>query len=82
MASTTPSTKNENSPSGREPQEDVKQPGSLYKIDAIPGKGKALVALQTITPGTLIISEPPLITTAVIKSGETIEKDLAQHLHT
>lgn len=67
---------------GTQPNNGTKQQSKLYKQDTIPGKGKALIAIQRITPGTLIISEPPLITTAVIKSGETIEKDLAQHLRT
>ena len=53
---------------------------SLYKIASIPGKGKSLIALQKITPGTLILSEAPLITTDVILSGETIESDLARAL--
>ena len=64
------------------PEQPTATPTTLYKLQAIPGKGKALVATQLITPGTQIISEPPLITTAVIKSSDTIEKDLASHLRT
>lgn len=54
--------------------------GSLWKLDAIPGKGKALIATQDIAPGTLILSDPPLITTECITSEETTEKDLGRAL--
>jgi hypothetical protein len=52
----------------------------LFTIEAIPGKGKGVLATWTITPGTLILSEAPLITTDVITSMETTEKDLARAL--
>lgn len=52
----------------------------LWKLEPIPGKGKGLVATRDISPGTLILSDPPLITTDVITSVETTEKDLAQSL--
>jgi SET domain len=36
---------------------------TLWKIAAIPGKGLGLLATQDITPGTLLLSESPLLTT-------------------
>jgi len=53
---------------------------TLWRVDAIPGKGKGLFATQSIAPGTLILSDPPLITTDCITSMETTEKDLARAL--
>lgn len=49
-------------------------------METIPGKGKGLIATRDISPGTLILSDSPLITTDVIKSVETTERDLAQAL--
>jgi hypothetical protein len=48
----------------------------LFTIEAIPSKGKGLVASKAIPAGTLLISEPPLFTTASLTNAETIEKDL------
>lgn len=66
--------------SGNSEQSD--QVRQLFKLDSISGKGKALIALHHITPGTLLISEPPLLTTDVILNADTIEQDLARHLRT
>ncbi|CAG8974815.1 hypothetical protein HYALB_00000429 [Hymenoscyphus albidus] len=52
----------------------------LFTIESIPDKGKGVIAAQDITPGTLLISEPPLLTTAVITSIPTTEADLARAL--
>lgn len=52
----------------------------LWRLDAIPGKGKALIATEDIAPGTLILSDPALITTECITSEETTEKDLGRAL--
>ncbi|KAI0994927.1 hypothetical protein K3495_g13254 [Podosphaera aphanis] len=38
----------------------------LWKVQETPGKGFGLIAQQCILPGTLILSEAPLITTACI----------------
>lgn len=58
----------------------TKPVSSLWRLDTIPGKGKGLIATQNITPGTLILSDSPLITTECITSIETTEKDLARAL--
>lgn len=55
---------------------------SLWRLDTISGKGEALIATQDIAPGSLILSDPPLITTDCITSEETTEKDLARALRT
>ncbi|KAM0720003.1 hypothetical protein Q7P37_004138 [Cladosporium fusiforme] len=47
-----------------------------YTIRPIPGKGKGLVATQTVKPGETILSEPPLFTTASLSNPATFEKDL------
>lgn len=52
----------------------------VWRLESIPGKGKGLIATRDISPGTLILSEPPLITTDVIQSIETTEQDLARAL--
>jgi hypothetical protein len=52
----------------------------VWRLESIPGKGKGLIATRDISPGTLILSEEPLITTDVIKSIETTEQDLAAAL--
>ncbi|KAK4901268.1 hypothetical protein LTR27_001825 [Elasticomyces elasticus] len=44
----------------------------------IPGKGKGLLATTTLSPGTLLISEPPLFTTSFLTTPSTIEKDLSK----
>lgn len=66
-----PSSKN-----GFEPE------NNLWEVTDIPGKGKGVVALTDIEPGTLVISEKPLITTDVITSYETVDKDIARYLKT
>ena len=43
---------------------------SLWTIETISGKGKGLIAAQDITPGTLILSEEPLITTECVTSPD------------
>ncbi|KAH8664377.1 hypothetical protein BX600DRAFT_512419 [Xylariales sp. PMI_506] len=48
----------------------------LFTIEAIPSKGKGLVAQKPIPAGTLLISEPPLFTTATLTNPATFEKDL------
>jgi hypothetical protein len=53
---------------------------TLWRLDTIPGKGRGLLATRDISPGTLILSDRPLITTDVIISIETTEKDLARAL--
>ena len=53
---------------------------ALWRMETIPGKGKGVIATRDISPGTLILSDPPLITTAVIQSIETTEQDLARAL--
>ncbi|RDW82478.1 putative set-containing protein 5 protein [Coleophoma cylindrospora] len=52
----------------------------LFTIQDIPGKGKGLIASQTIAPGTCILSESPLFTTENIRSIETTERDLAKEV--
>lgn len=49
----------------------------LFTLQTLPGKGKGLVASQTILPGTCLISENPLFTTAEIKTGD-VEKELVR----
>ena len=49
---------------------------SPFELKDIAGKGKGLVATRSIFPGTLIISEAPLFTTASLKNPSTFEKDL------
>lgn len=53
-----------------------KNENSLWEIKSIAGKGKGIVAIQDITPGTLLLSEEPLITTECITS---IDFDLAEY---
>ena len=53
---------------------------ALWRMEAIPGKGKGVIATSDIPAGTLVLSDPPLITTAVIQSIETTEQDLARAL--
>jgi hypothetical protein len=50
----------------------------LFTLQDIPGKGKGLVATHDIQPGTLLISETPLLTTESLQDANTIEKDLAK----
>lgn len=47
-----------------------------YVLQPIPGKGKGLIATHAIRPGELILSEPPLFTTASLTDPATFEKDL------
>lgn len=54
----------------------IPQETTLYTVTPIPGKGKGVLATQSITPGTEILSEPPLFTTATLSNPATIEKDL------
>ncbi|KAH8194704.1 hypothetical protein TruAng_011138 [Truncatella angustata] len=49
---------------------------NLFTIESIPSKGKGLIAAKPIPAGTLLISEPPLFTTASLTNADTIEKDL------
>jgi hypothetical protein len=49
----------------------------LFTLENVPGKGKGLIATQEIQPGTCLISEAPLFTTAEIKSSET-ERELVR----
>lgn len=51
-------------------------PEDPFTIEAIPSKGKGLVASRPIAAGTRLISEPPLFTTASLTDAATIEKDL------
>jgi hypothetical protein len=47
-----------------------------YILQPIPGKGKGLISTRAIKPGELILSEPPLFTTASLSNPATFEKDL------
>jgi hypothetical protein len=47
-----------------------------YTLQPIPGKGKGLIATRAISQGELILSEPPLFTTASLSDPATFEKDL------
>ena len=58
----------------------MKSETALWTLETIPGKGKGLIARKEITPGTLILSDAPLLKTDVITSMETVEKDLARAL--
>lgn len=59
---------------------DTKVENALWRLDTLPGKGKALFAIQDIAPGMLILSEAPILTTDCINSLETVEKDIARQL--
>ncbi|KAG4432537.1 hypothetical protein IFR05_011972 [Cadophora sp. M221] len=52
----------------------------LWEVVDIPGKGKGMVVTQNITPGTLLLSEAPLIKTDVVQSITTAEQDLENAL--
>ncbi|KAG9233977.1 hypothetical protein BJ875DRAFT_462863 [Amylocarpus encephaloides] len=54
----------------------------LWKIEDISGKGKGVIALKSITPGTLLISEAPIFTTEIITALSTADSDIAKHLRT
>jgi hypothetical protein len=54
----------------------VKTASEAYVLQPIPGKGKGLIATRAIRPGELILSEPPLFTTASLSNPATFEKDL------
>ena len=47
-----------------------------YVLQPVEGKGKGLIATRAIKPGELILSEPPLFTTASLSNPATFEKDL------
>ncbi|RDI85360.1 hypothetical protein Vi05172_g4826 [Venturia inaequalis] len=49
----------------------------LFNLEAIPGRGKGLIATQTIPAGTCLISEKPLFTTAEIRSND-VERELVR----
>jgi hypothetical protein len=51
-------------------------PDDPFTLETIPSKGKGLVASRPIAAGTLLISEPPLFTTASLSDPATFEKDL------
>lgn len=51
-----------------------------WRLDSLPGKGKALIATHALKPGTLLLADPPLLTTACITSGDNTESDLARAL--
>ncbi|KAI6841288.1 hypothetical protein KC340_g2528 [Hortaea werneckii] len=50
----------------------------LFTLENVPGKGKGLIASQSIPKGTCIISEPPLFTTDALEDPNNIEKDLGR----
>lgn len=52
----------------------------IWRVESIPGKDKGVIATQDIIPGTLIMSDPALITTECVSSMETAEKDIARAL--
>ncbi|KAL2064696.1 hypothetical protein VTL71DRAFT_3834 [Oculimacula yallundae] len=52
----------------------------LWEIVDIPGKGKGIIVTQDITPGTLLLSEAPILTTDVVQSLPTAEQDLENAL--
>ena len=56
---------------------------SLWNIQDIPNKGKGLIATRALTPGTLILSEEPLLTSEVFTSVDmdVTEQDLTRALH-
>jgi hypothetical protein len=54
----------------------VQKASEAYVLQPIPGKGKGLIATRAIRPGELILSEPPLFTTASLSNPATFEKDL------
>jgi hypothetical protein len=58
----------------------MKSETDLWRLETIPGKGKGLIASKDIVPGTLILSDAPLLKTDVITSMETVERDLARAL--
>ncbi|OWP01110.1 hypothetical protein B2J93_6560 [Marssonina coronariae] len=53
---------------------------ALWKVVDIPGKGKGLIVTRDIKPGTLLLSEAPLITTDVVSHLDTAEQDLSNAL--
>ncbi|KAL3418128.1 set domain-containing protein 5 [Phlyctema vagabunda] len=75
----------QNTPGHRDPKSDTSHEilhldTGLFSIQEIRGKGKGVVASQTIAPGTCIVSEAPLFTTENITSIETTERDLSKEL--
>jgi hypothetical protein len=55
-------------------------PETLWRMDDVPGKGKGLFATRDLIPGTLLLRDPPLITTDCILSMESAEKDIGRAL--
>ena len=63
------------------PTHDASKPEQkLWRLDDVPGKDKGLFATQNIAPGTLILSDPAIVTTDCVLSAETMEKDIARTL--
>ena len=58
------------------PVQPVQNATEAYVLQPIEGKGKGLIATRAIKPGELILSEPPLFTTASLSNPATFEKDL------
>ncbi|GAB7361849.1 hypothetical protein MBLNU230_g1889t1 [Neophaeotheca triangularis] len=54
----------------------VPQDSAPFTVTPVQGKGLGVLATQPIAPGTQILSEPPLFTTASLSNPTTIEKDL------
>ncbi|KXT03755.1 hypothetical protein AC578_748 [Pseudocercospora eumusae] len=44
-----------------------------YEIKALPGKGNALVAVRPLTPGTVILSEAPIMSVPMSGNGHSAE---------
>ncbi|CZT13475.1 hypothetical protein WAI453_012436 [Rhynchosporium graminicola] len=67
-----------NSPirSSDDTHEELTTSKNLWEIVDIPGKGKGIIVTQATTPGTLLLSEAPLLTTDVVSSIATAEADL------
>jgi len=42
----------------------------MYALEDVPGKGKGLVAIENISTGTRVLSEPPVITTPELQQDE------------
>ncbi len=52
----------------------------LYKIQAVPGKGKGLLARFKIAKGTRVLHENPLFTTSNLSSISSMESSIAMKL--
>jgi hypothetical protein len=56
--------------------------GSIYTLQNVPGKGKGLVATETIPKGTQILEEQPIITTPECqRSVELLKTHISQQVH-